>query len=171
MTEEGPALGCSVNAELSERVECILTYGGSTRDIAINYAMLAINLAGCVALLPAPLSSGPIASFGFVWIFQIGLCLALAHASEDGLGCAGISIVWCAMAGWMWHQKQRQKQTDSTTLRRKREQGENQSALWKLLAVSNTVVVVYYWITEEFITTVAHVLALILGWLLSWLAQ
>lgn len=166
---EAPAMGCSVNGALPERVECILTYGGSTRDIAVNYIMLAINLAGCVMLLPPNTSSSRHAlSFAFVWVFQIGLCLALAQASDDGYGCAGISIVWCAMGGWMVNQQQ--KKSREQPILRKRDQRPSHP-LWNLLTASNIVVGVYYWITEAFITTLAHFLAVILGWLLSWLTQ
>jgi hypothetical protein len=159
-----PPQGCSADGDISERIRCIVTYGGHTPDIVVNYFMLAMNWIGCMALLPP---ARHIFSFVFAWIFQIGLCLGLAYTSDDGMGCAGISIVWCAMAGWMWQQQQ-QRQHQPTL--RKRSSQDN-PLLWRLLVVSNVLVVGYYYVTEEMITTVAHVLAVILGILLSWLLR
>lgn len=169
--EDAPAMGCSVNGAIPERVGCILSYGGSTRDVLLNYAMLGINLVGCWVLLHRGNNhrlSYHYCSFGFVWFFQLGLCLILAEVSDDGYGCAGISIVWCAMAGWMWHQQQPKGQ-QPTELRRRDQATSRYPGLWRLLVACNVALIVYYLITEEFITTLAHFCALIMGALLSWL--
>lgn len=94
------------------RTQCILTYHGSKADILINYAVLLVNLAYCgIALskhwkdqLPDDGSTlnrkypkMAIGSLVGVIIFQISLCLIL--------GCSGISIVWCAVGGWLMQER------------------------------------------------------------------
>jgi len=87
------------------RTECILTYGGSSLDIFLNYTVLVLDLLFCGFWLwfqrrrfrydPTShdrMAIAAVASLTFVFLYQIALCLALA--------CSGISIVWCACFGW-----------------------------------------------------------------------
>mmetsp|Transcript_59472 Transcript_59472/g.145596 ORF Transcript_59472/g.145596 Transcript_59472/m.145596 type:complete len:346 (-) Transcript_59472:6892-7929(-) len=109
-----------------QQVGCILTYGGCIRDIIINYTLLVLNLVFCVGIVvsvtgrnrgrnrssnqqattQAPSLNDTAATtittsyrrrclFALVFVigFQIGLCLCV--------GCSGISIIWCAMCGWI----------------------------------------------------------------------
>jgi hypothetical protein len=96
--------------QLLERIFAILSYGGNAPlDVAINYSLLLLNLIACSYTLllrakafPSPRSSSQsgssmiratVAALVFIFAFQIVLCLAV--------GCVGISVVWCALAGWM----------------------------------------------------------------------
>ena len=192
--------GCPAEGTHSSRIYCILSYNGSTRDVIINYLMLVINLAACVRSAVAgsyqehhhiklqtnkqtdhPLNlqyhrrHRNLAAFCFVWIFQIGLCLLLAELSDEGIGCAGISIVWCAMAGWLWRESRpssittQAQATKEQSARATKNVITEESSLWprRFLEWANTSVIVYYTVTEEVITTVAHLCALVLGALLE----
>jgi hypothetical protein len=95
---------------LPDQIVCILAYDGVGVDVIINYVLLAANLAVCVAQLKSGVihregtpheqprqSRGrvvkAVAALVFVAAFQLLLCLAV--------GCVGISIIWCAMMGWI----------------------------------------------------------------------
>ena len=92
-----------------------------------------------------------------VFLFQIGLCL-LVH-------CYGISLVWCAMGGWIVSERKR--------LRGRLQNGDLSAFRSSAVGVEMSVVlmdisaIVYYAFVSPFITTVAHVCALILGATLS----
>lgn len=114
---------CPVDGFVVDDIFCILTYGGSTSDVFINYVLLVLNLAVCTCFLRRDQSRRRIylrntydrdsnfddasdfwhfyglhiAAFIMVVAFQLVLCLVL--------GCTGISIIWCALAGWIVHQK------------------------------------------------------------------
>lgn len=136
-------------------VLCILSYEGSALDIEINYTVLILNL--CVAAVPffrsycthdtsvttssARTSLDPggvwaILSLVFVIGFQIVLCV-LVH-------CTGISIIWCAVGGWIlmdW------------------KYGHNDLSLTRQQAnvlIIDLFVIIYYFIVAEIITTLAH---------------
>ena len=176
-----PATGCPAEGTIPSRIYCILSYHGSTTDVVINYLLLTINLIACVRTAVAESHGGNdthkktedrvkttktgtinktvrhrISAFVFVWIFQIGLCLLLADLADDAVGCAGISIVWCAMFGWLW--------CETTT------RSSNQT---QRLTILNVTAMAYYAMTEATITTVAHVCAAVMGALLegSWRAS
>jgi hypothetical protein len=93
-----------------------------------------------------------IASLIFVVLYQIVLCLIL--------GCSGISIIWCACAGWIVWELQRVDQPP---------RGVASSFPPEPLAVLSldALTILYYSITAEAITTVAHFCAILLGILLS----
>ena len=149
------------------QVNCILTYGGSQTDIAINYSILLINMTACALLLGWDSRTNQrraLLSFGFTVTFQIVLCMAL--------GCAGISIIWCASAGWMMQRQRRNSQTEAL-VDACDEVMLSQSNESQLLVVGRQVALVvdaaailYYLWTAEFITTVAHSCAVVMGMLL-----
>lgn len=157
--------------------------------MVITYIMLLVNLTACLILersyqqnkhanrqskkdkiLNAAIKSKlrqqqrrAVLSFIFVWIFQIGLCLLLAELADDGVGCVGISIVWCAMAGWLWQ---------STRIwppffPRTAPESSVETRLHALVVTPNLLAIIHYVITEEVVTAVAHLCALVLGALLQ----
>ena len=110
---------CPNGGSIWERTGCILGYAGSGKDIAINYVVLSINLFYCAAVVlqkskcqrgsdkSKKIQQFALASLAFVTVFQILLCLAL--------GCAGISIIWCAMGGWIMSERRRTIESASPT--------------------------------------------------------
>lgn len=132
-------------------VWCILTYDGSVVDIVINYAMLAVNLwitllvnqrEGLQRWLFLPLTT-------FLFAFQVILCLVI--------GCMGISVVWSALFGYY---------VVLVAYGGERLILKEQVAFW--FGVFTTLVTcVYYLVTDEFITTVAHLCAALMGALIG----
>ena len=128
---------------------------------------------------------------GIVIFFQITLCLVV-H-------CYGISIVWCAMAGWIISERKRIKDdiglepratdqaTPSSTASschdndsgvnnadpqnndQQHETGITRMALLVILLDIGTIV--NYVVVSALITTVAHICAMVLGAILSELSQ
>ncbi len=145
----------------------ILSYNGSPKDIIINYTLLALNL--IIATYPLivlteihGVSNNNIiwkrrlcafCSFIFVSVFQISLCL-LIH-------CSGISIIWCALAGWIWMDYYHQRKHES----RQEQQLNYYSSNYCKIHVHQIIVllvdfiaIMYYLIVMEPITTLAHIL-------------
>mmetsp|Transcript_21039 Transcript_21039/g.27278 ORF Transcript_21039/g.27278 Transcript_21039/m.27278 type:complete len:183 (+) Transcript_21039:37-585(+) len=124
-------------------VICILDYNGSKLDILINYSVLTATI---ITFFGGELRSSVrrerTALFIFYFTFQIVLCCLL--------GCSGISIVWCAILG---------------TLLFNREDRQRPAVL--MLILLDTVIIVYYAISAPFITTIAHICALLMGFLCS----
>ena len=88
----------------------------------------------------------------FVVIFQVVLCLAL--------GCSGVSIIWCAMCGWILDDR----------LRRVERVEENEMVVQRMgqvVLVVDFLAIAYYGVMFPIITTVAHAAALILGAVLA----
>jgi hypothetical protein len=162
---------CTDN-NLWDRTACILSYSGSATDCVINYTLLTISVAGCwvqlrrlqqtnheritmedqqpYSISTAPTSKSALISFGFTVAFQVGLCL--------GIECSGISIVWCAAAGWMLMGAQRERRLNSRVY-------------YLLLPLTcDAAGIIYYAVTAEAITTVAHGCALTMGAVLYWLS-
>ena len=172
-------VACNTTANLAGHLACILSYDGNPFDSAVNYTLLGLNLVyGRTFLVlwatqnhheQQPLQqqqhtrrrglsmhSAALASLVLVIVFQIGLCLLL--------GCAGISIIWCACAGWI--------------LSVRRQYGVSSSFIWlvestHVLLLLDALVIVYYAIPtdghhvgEAVLTTVAHLCAIGLGMLL-----
>jgi len=139
---------------LDGQVLCIISYEGSALDVKINYTVLAANL--FIAAIPffqwhprqhddTPSSRarsesrgpGAICSLLFVMFFQISLCL--------GLGCTGISIVWCAVGGWILMDWKGGGETDIALARQ-------QAAVITIDLLAMT----YYLIVADAITSLAH---------------
>jgi hypothetical protein len=142
---------------VTHRTACILTYGGHVPDIWLNYVVLAATLLVTVVHLTTirGVRWWDGAALVGVAVFQVVLCLRV--------GCAGISIVWCAVAGWLIHEREEDEPGDP---------GSNDRPGWlrrleDVLLTGILAVLVYYAGTAPPITTVAHFCALVLGALLS----
>jgi hypothetical protein len=174
-----------------ERTGCILSYNGTILHILINYILLLVNLTYCIMAVTnhthdiekaANLKRFALWALFFVAVFQVTLCLIL--------GCSGISIVWCAMGGWIMSERRRvidgsssssasetnAAATTTTTTHVHESTSLLSSRLQRLLKIGiwviflDTVAIVYYAIVAELITLVAHICALVLGAILSLLS-
>ena len=181
---------CSSDA-LTTRTACIVSYNGNVFHSILNYSLLVISLAGCAwvqrqqqqqqrqrqpqpqpqlvhdknhtndNVVPEarserrkpPTTRAALASLSFTVVFQVGLCWAL-H-------CSGISIVWCAAAGWMLCGM-------GTALPLYACSGN--WCFWVPLTLDG-VGIIFYAVTSEFITTIAHACAVIMGATLYLLAS
>jgi hypothetical protein len=94
-----------------------------------------------------------------VFLFQILLCLAV-H-------CTGVSILWCAMGGWIISERKRLKDTVDVELSRWR---ATSYRMEQAVVVLDVAFIIYYAIESAAITTVAHICAIILGATLSLLS-
>jgi hypothetical protein len=152
-------------------------------DVAINYLLLLLNMSmGYVALtyhahVRVTKFRLALLSLVLVMLFQVVLCL--------NVGCAGISIVWCACAGWIMAERrhvleQSRASDDASHASTNGVLSAGTAAMttksdpqaWLLhsehwVIVIDVVAIVYYAIVEPPITTVAHVLAMVLGATLS----
>jgi hypothetical protein len=157
---------CSSDHGVTPQVSCILTYGGSASDIAINYSILLLNLTACATVLQEDdtiSKQTAVVSLAFVVEFQIILCLIV--------GCSGISIIWCACAGWMirkllYTQRTANLSSDSATTQAEPGSPMNCFLCQKITLCADAVAIFYYMLVTEPITTVAHVCAIALGMLL-----
>lgn len=134
-------------------VWCILTYDGSTTDIIINYTMLAINLliTAFVNRHQGVLWWVNVLLTAFLFAFQIVLCLVI--------GCMGISVVWSAQFGYY----------GVLAAFGKRPITEQKELLCAVLfgVVATLLTWLYYLVTAEAITTVAHLCAALMGALIG----
>jgi hypothetical protein len=156
------------------RIGCILTYGGSVQDTILNYLMIILNLAYCIKIVLTTHRSDKenykqhrscaLGSLVFVVFFQVILCLLV--------GCSGVSIIWCAMGGWIMSERRRvvqltndddagEYQTTASTL------ADRLIYFGKVVIMCDTAVIIYYMVVSPAMTTVAHMLALVLGAVLS----
>jgi len=156
---------CS-KTNLFKKLQCILLYDGSRSDILTNYPLLFINafavsclrLQMCRQIPPAHACRYHqylICASLFVLFFQVILCLIL--------GCAGISITWAACAGWL---------TSEIYFFGSLIISPCSSYLIYGLALSSvtldSMVIIYYALLSPPITTIAHLLAVLMGMLLSY---
>jgi hypothetical protein len=146
---EGAAAEARMSTCVSEppTLWAIVTYAGSSLDIYISYFAAAVMLcATAAATLRRPSGrqqalAGASVALSIVVAFQLGLCLCL--------GCTGISVVWNAAAGYVLI-------TDVL-------QGAPGRRLLLAAMLVCALVDVYYSITAELLTTIAHGCALLLG--------
>ena len=177
--------GCSFGT-LGGRIACILSYDQNLFHSGINYVLVLVNLIYCVRLLDQFLALREaselqrrttqqlaFSALTFVIFFQVGLCL-MVH-------CMGISIIWCAMSGWGMSERRRVVALVDPTISSREEVNDDdasttpQSSIpepsysppFTAVTVLNVGAIVYYAITEEFLTTIAHICALILGAVIS----
>ena len=141
--------GCSREVFL-ESLQCVLTYNGSEHHMIINYSLLLLDIIICGMLLSRSPSSRrhfyAMESLIGVISFQIGLCLLI--------GCMGISLVWCALCGWYFHQ-QLSVTNDVQTVQ------ITSGSL--IMVIANLAALLYYAASTTAITTLAHELAILLG--------
>ena len=141
-------------------VRCILTYGGDFHACIVNYCVLAYMATLCVAFFVFSHRGAAAATRCYHaggWLllslllvaYQIGLCLVV--------GCAGISIVWNALAGFVLG--------GATRL------GCAKARHFELLLAPIAAVDAYYAMTAPPITTVAHLCAIALGLLCNGLRR
>ncbi|KAG7357336.1 hypothetical protein IV203_002024 [Nitzschia inconspicua] len=154
------------------RLVCILGYNGIVRDIIINYTLILINLSYCIwemkrngdshARNSSEKRQQELRAMGaltFVVFFQFILCLAV--------GCTGVSIIWCAICGWIMSRHKRLVDSRSDELQEYRSLQpdllESLEKTEKTVVMLDVVAIGYYAVMLPFITTVAHICALILG--------
>eukprot|EP00540_Astrosyne_radiata_P011954 CAMPEP_0116834624 /NCGR_PEP_ID=MMETSP0418-20121206/7092_1 /TAXON_ID=1158023 /ORGANISM="Astrosyne radiata, Strain 13vi08-1A" /LENGTH=204 /DNA_ID=CAMNT_0004464199 /DNA_START=52 /DNA_END=666 /DNA_ORIENTATION=+ len=156
-----------VDGGFGDRLWCMLDYEGNQLDVLINYPLLVVNFLVCVlALCLQPTTDAAkvrklrwyaFACLVCVTLFQLGLC-SLVY-------CTGISIVWCAMGGWIIRERrQLQESTERSSLR------TDSLALERIVIVLDFCIILYYAFVANPITTVAHVCAVVLGAILSLLS-
>lgn len=158
-------------------LKCILTYDGSALDIGLNYSLLAISIGAGIYLLLSSTNSRRTVLAAAIWqgialialfAFQLGLCMLV--------GCAGVSIIWNAIDGFMGQQLM--SNTDYSERKKAKqlieppERARNPLILCvrepAIVAVIGSILVgfivdVYYACTLPAITTVAHISAIVLG--------
>mmetsp|Transcript_16074 Transcript_16074/g.19024 ORF Transcript_16074/g.19024 Transcript_16074/m.19024 type:complete len:164 (-) Transcript_16074:319-810(-) len=133
-----------------DRLIIILSYDGSAEDIFVNYTLLLLNfgVAASSLLFPTTQTSlqkwfRALASLLFFIIFQILLCFEV-H-------CVGISLIWCAIMGWIWMDRRTRVDIPGVLL-------VNED----IVLVVDILVICYYALVSEPIVTVAHILAIVL---------
>ncbi len=119
-------------------VLCVLTYDGSRSDVAINYALLFAT--GALFIFGGPPKRRG-AILAFFAAFQLGLCY--------GIGCTGVSIIWCACAGGGALDQHRGPRL----------------VAFRFVAAAVVAALLYYALVAEAITDIAHVCALTMGFL------
>mmetsp|Transcript_29117 Transcript_29117/g.60914 ORF Transcript_29117/g.60914 Transcript_29117/m.60914 type:complete len:216 (-) Transcript_29117:855-1502(-) len=182
MVVEDPCF-LAADDELATRLYCIVTYQDNAWKMALNYTLLALNVVACYQLLGrrqhATHSEGTgnlITLVTVVTFFQIGLCL--------GVGCYGISIIWCACAGWYFQNRCLVVDTAVMDPQQTEPRPSDPSIVHKgplrarlilnpdlcrdwAVGLVNVGAILYFAETMETITTVAHLCAVVLGILLS----
>ena len=117
---------------------CVLTYAGSRTDVAINYALLFAT--GTLFIFGGPPKRRG-AFLAFSAAFQLGLCYVI--------GCAGVSIIWCACAGGGALDEHR----------------SSRLVAFSVVAVAVVAALLWYALVAEAITDIAHLCALTMGFL------
>jgi len=132
-----------------ERLKLILSYDGSAEDIFVNYTLLLLNFGVAASSLLFPTTQTSLqkwlrasVSLLFFIIFQILLCFEV-H-------CVGISLVWCAIMGWIWMDRRTRVDVPGILLVHE-----------DIALVVDILVICYYALVSEPIVTVAHVLAIV----------
>ena len=187
-SSSGEEVSCA-DGNVMNRIGCILSYGGDVQDTILNYFMILLNLLYCIKILfycRRNLQEDDkdahrlhkmcaLASLIFVVIFQIGLCL--------GVACSGVSIIWCSMGGWIMSERRyileesstaggegnatAATSTDNISSSNRSMVVEGLKYFGKFVIFCDTIVIIYYAVVSERITTVAHICALVLGAILS----
>uniref|UniRef100_A0A7S4SI48 Uncharacterized protein n=1 Tax=Ditylum brightwellii TaxID=49249 RepID=A0A7S4SI48_9STRA len=180
---------CDSDKQLTDRIGCILSYAGSTTDISINYSLILANMFLAIRLMTnsrydrcaAEKILYAILGFTFVVLFQIVLCLIV--------GCVGVSIIWCAICGWILREEKflSSEQITTTTTRPAPNNDTSCGAvtssppivateqsklnLLSIVLSMDLSAIIYYSIVEEPITTLAHILAIIMGICISYVGE
>jgi len=95
------------DTSVADHLLCNLSYDGSSKDVAINYTLLVLNVLVAATSLLSPKTPEnfqrrrhALILFVSVIFFQIILCLQEY--------CVGISLVWCSIMGWIWMDRRRE---------------------------------------------------------------
>lgn len=161
-----PVLLCPAAASIADHLIYSFLYDGSTKDIAINYTLLLLNIfvASSSMLSTTTLDTlrkrrQALTFFVSAVLFQITLCLKIQYK--------GISI-WCAIMGWLWMDRKRElKGMEDMKLACTFYQGSVDIPNALLLDHENIVlgvdllVLCYYAMVSEPITTVARIVAIV----------
>jgi hypothetical protein len=172
-------MGECTNGSLLVRIGCILTYQGSQSDAVLNYTLLAANVVVCSITTASNAHYGTsrglerklVASGALVFVaaYQINLCLVV--------GCSGISIIWCAIAGWILGEGRRRACMPGDSGTSSALSTEASPSPWnrhisllvweRVMLATDILAIIYYARVTEAITTVAHLCAILMGFLLS----
>ena len=143
-------MGECVQASIGDRLACILTYDNSEVDQVINYTLLFLGFFPFM-LLAWPALDGSasrryhlcsrLAAFTFFSAFQVALCLLV--------GCAGVSIIWCACLG--------------ATVSDFRRYNSDFTGGARAVMAFDLAGLLYYAATAPALTTIAHVCAIAMG--------
>jgi hypothetical protein len=149
---------CADSCPVNPSLEQILTYDYCDKHFLINYSLiLLLQATVLVHKIPAKIVA---CSTIYLWAFQIILCLIV--------GCVGVSVVWSAQLGILIHHRWHRFRGKSTL--------HEEVPLWSGILFYFSLVVgftawIYYAVTWEPITSLAHFCAVIMGFLLDALAQ
>ena len=132
---------CALDA-LVPKLGCIATYNSSLDEMALNYAVLIVTTLSVFSTGPA---WPRLCCVVFLVAFQVTLCLWLS--------CAGVSVVWASLASLIFVDARRSR---------------GAPARLRLAVCASVVgVVVYYAVVSVALTTIAHLCAVALGFLLE----
>jgi hypothetical protein len=151
-----PQLGLAAMVRLGQ----ILSYQGGLWDCALNYSATALLGAAFVAEGRAVGLGARAVRRRFAWLsgvalYQLGLCYAV--------DCVGISLVWNAMLGWLAY-RYAQSPADRCSDPRLAFGGVTARRWFQIGAGFAGLTNLYYAVAEDGLTTLAHALALVLGW-------
>ena len=125
-----------------------LTYNGSLLHIFINYSLIALTLVPFLA----PGAHGS-SRLGYHWAPCFLIALAVQILLWFIADAVGVSVIWATMAGYSLVLRTTRREAYTPDRRR----------LLTVALVSALIGIVYYAVTLPFITTVAHVIAVLLG--------
>ena len=165
--EDGSGTYECIEGNLLQRLGCILSYNGDIPNSILNYTLVVFSLIYCALTVRNHTRDEQKASQ--LLRFAIGALLATTMLQLTlglTLGCSGVSIIWCAMAGWIMSERRRvldgqdEAEELSPSVQRVMEGG-------LMVILLDTAAIIYYAVVAEPITTVAHFCALIMGAILS----
>ena len=143
---------CIESSSFNPSVENILTYNYCLRDVIINYSLIAVMQITVLVHRLATISI--VLSTLYLWIFQVALC--------RGMGCVGVSVVWSAQMGILFHYRQRGQSKSISTIAR----------CWYYTSMTCGIAAwMYYAAIAEPLTTVAHLCSMAKGLLLDMALQ
>jgi len=142
---------CPIHASIGNHLTCIATYNNDATFMIVNYTALIVALVAFTVSIVQRNDRLITAHTGLVllyFIFQFTLCLVVK--------CMGISIVWCAIIG------------ATLTIILSYDNDEYRNTTWQRLIISTAIVggfilIGFYAMTLAWITTLAHILAVLLG--------
>jgi hypothetical protein len=165
----------------SGNVGCILSYNGDLNSCVINYAVfmyqLVVNSLYFWLTHPNDKLDANNRTICVIWqcvalaiviAYQVVLCIFL--------GCSGISIVWNVMVGFILRDLcqtirtstfSSTAETSETSVNQANQKRKKNASLFVASCAPAFAADLYYAITADFITTVAHICALVLGCLIA----